>query len=209
MKNLKKLRVSYVGFFHETNTYLTEGMGETTLDRMRSFRGDEIKQLKGTAIGGPVDVCEEKGWELLPGVLFYIDWCFSTVSDQCWKDAKKEMMDTLKSQLPMDIVYLSVHGAGMVNNTNDLEGDLAESVRALVGKDTMIVWSGDLHGKVTDKMKDNMNFFSTCKEYPHMDMNVCARDAMYRAAAILAGESHPTPAYRRVPLMMPVSNTEQ
>ena len=25
MKTLEKLRISYVGFFHETNTYLTEG----------------------------------------------------------------------------------------------------------------------------------------------------------------------------------------
>ena len=96
MKDKTKLRVSYVGFFHETNTYLTEGMGETTLERMRTFRGNEIKALRGTAIGGPVDVCEEKGWELLPGVLFYPDWCFSTVNDQAWKDAKKEIMDTLK-----------------------------------------------------------------------------------------------------------------
>jgi len=48
VKNSKTLRVSYVGFFHETNTYLTEGMGETTLDRMRTFRGDQIKkELKG------------------------------------------------------------------------------------------------------------------------------------------------------------------
>jgi microcystin degradation protein MlrC len=208
MKNLKKLRVSYVGFFHETNTYLTEGMGETTLDKMRTFRGDQIKALKGTALGGPVDVCEEKGWELLPGVLFAADWGFGLVNAQAWKDAKKEMLDTLKTQLPMDIVYLCLHGAGVVDKTPDLEGDLAESVRALVGKDTMIVWSGDLHGKITDKMKDNMNFFSACKEYPHLDMNVCARDVMQRAAAILAGESHPTPAYRKVPLMMPVSNTE-
>ncbi|SIO14420.1 M81 family metallopeptidase [Algoriphagus halophilus] len=210
LKKNKKLRVSYVGFFHETNTYLTEGMGETTLDRMRTFRGDQIKNmLKGTAIGGAVDVCEEEGWDLLPGIMYYIDWCFSTVSDQAWKDAKKEIMDTLKSQMPVDIVYLGVHGAGMVNSTNDLEGDLAESVRELVGKDTMIVWSGDLHGKITDKMKDNMNFFSACKEYPHMDMNACARDVMYRGAAILAGESHPTPAYRKVPLMMGMSNTEE
>ena len=44
MKTLEKLRISYVGFFHETNTYLTEGMGETTLDRMRTFRGDQIKK---------------------------------------------------------------------------------------------------------------------------------------------------------------------
>jgi microcystin degradation protein MlrC len=99
MKDKTKLRASYVGFFHETNTYLTEGMGETTLERMRTFRGNEIKALRGTAIGGPVDVCEEKGWELLPGVMFYIDWCFSTVSDQCWKDAKKEIIDTLRIQL--------------------------------------------------------------------------------------------------------------
>ena len=60
MINSKQLRVSYVGFFHETNTYLTEGMRETTLDRMRTFQGDQIKQeLKGTAIGGASDVCEE------------------------------------------------------------------------------------------------------------------------------------------------------
>ena len=144
-------------------------------------------------MGGPVHVCEENGWELLPGVLFAADWGFGLVSEQAWKDAKKEMLDTLKTQLPMDIVYLSLHGASVVDKTPDLEGDLAESVRALVGKDTMIVWSGDLHGKITDKMKDNMNFFSACKEYPHLDMNVCARDAMYRAVATLAGESHPTP----------------
>ncbi|MDF2233167.1 M81 family metallopeptidase [Albimonas sp. CAU 1670] len=63
-----KLRVCCVGFFHETNTYLTEGMGETTLDNMRIFRGDEIKAFRGTALGGAVDVCEENGWELLPGL---------------------------------------------------------------------------------------------------------------------------------------------
>ncbi|HBB9966281.1 M81 family metallopeptidase [Vibrio parahaemolyticus] len=207
---LKNLKVACVGFFHESNTYLTEAMGETELDSMRVFRGDQIKAaLRGTAIGGPVDVCEEEGWELVPGVVYYIDSSFSTVSDQAWKDAKKDIMDTLKAQLPLDMVYLCVHGGGMVKSTPDLEGDLAESVRALVGKDTMIVWSGDLHGKITDKMKDNMNFFSACKEYPHMDMNAAGRDAMYRGAAILAGESHPTVAYHKMPMLMPMSNTEE
>ena len=41
------------------------------------------------------------------------------------------MLDTLKTQLPMDIVYLCLHGAGVVDKTPDLEGDLAESVRTL------------------------------------------------------------------------------
>ncbi|HAS6188520.1 TPA: M81 family metallopeptidase [Vibrio vulnificus] len=59
-----------------------------------------------------------------------------------------------------------------------------------------IVWSGDLHGKITEKMKDNMNFFSACKEYPHMDMSTAGRGG----AAILAGESHPTVAYHKMPM---------
>lgn len=209
MTSSKKLRVSCVGFFHETNTYLTEGMGETTLDTMRTFRGDEIKALRGTALGGAVDVCEEKGWELLPGLIYGPDSSFGLVNAQAWKDAKKEILATLEAHMPLDIVYLALHGAGVVDKTPDLEGDLAETVRGLVGKDTMIVWSGDLHGKITDKMVENMNFFSACKKYPHLDMNETARDAMYRAAAILAGESHPTPAYRKVPLMMPLANTEE
>ena len=204
-----KLRVCCVGFFHETNTYLTEGMGETTLDNMRIFRGDEIKALRGTALGGAVDVCEENGWDLLPGLIYGPDSSFGLVNAQFWSDAKEEMLETLRAQMPLDIVYLALHGAGVVDETPDLEGDLAESVRELVGEDTMIVWSGDLHGKITDQMKDNMNFFSACKKYPHLDMNEAARDAMYRAAAILAGESNPTPAFRKVPLLMPVSNTEE
>ena len=205
----EKLRVCCVGFFHETNTYLTEGMGETTLDNMRIFRGDDIKALRGTALGGAVDVCEENGWDLLPGLIYGPDSSFGLVNAQFWSDAKKEMLDTLKAQMPLDIVYLALHGAGVVDKTPDLEGDLAESVRKLVGEDTMIVWSGDLHGKITDQMKASMNFFSACKKYPHLDMNEAARDAMYRAAAILAGESTPTPAFRKVPLLMPVSNTEE
>jgi len=66
------------------------------------------------------------------------------------------------------------------------------SVRALAGKDTVIVWSGDLHGKITNKMVDNMNFFSTCKKHPHPDMNECLTDAVSCGAAIVTGESHPT-----------------
>ncbi|WP_231894857.1 hypothetical protein [Vibrio vulnificus] len=45
-------------------------------------------------------------------------------------------------------------------------------------------------------MKDNMNFFNACKEYPHMDMSTAGRGG----AAILAGESHPTVAYHKMPM---------
>ncbi|MCV2874582.1 M81 family metallopeptidase [Defluviimonas sp. WL0050] len=80
-KKSGKLRVCCVGFFHETNTYLTEGMGETTLDNMRIFRGDEIKALRGTALGGAVDVCEENGWDLLPGLIYGPDSSWNASSD--------------------------------------------------------------------------------------------------------------------------------
>lgn len=204
----QKTRVAYTGFFHETNTYVTGAMGQTTLDRMRVFRGDSIKTLKGTAVGGPVDECEANGWELLPGALFFVDSTFGLVNEKAYKDAKQEILDTLKTQLPVDMVYLCVHGAGVVDKIPDLEGDLAESVRALVGARTLIIWSGDLHGKVTQKMTDNMDFVSACKEYPHMDMNACARDALRRGAAILAGTSRPTIAFRKVPLLMMMNSTE-
>ena len=45
-------------------------------------KGDQIKALKGTAVGGVVDTCKEKGWVLLRGVLFHTDTSFSTVADQ-------------------------------------------------------------------------------------------------------------------------------
>jgi len=73
----------------------------------------------------------------------------------------------------------------------------------------VIVLPGDLHGKITNKMVNNMNFFSTCKKCPHPDVNECSTDAVCRGAAIVAGESDPTPAHHKVPLLVQIGNAEE
>lgn len=204
----KKIKVAYSGFFHETNTYATSATGKTSLDSMVVYRGAQIFALRGSALGGPVDECFDNDWELLPGALFIMKDTFGLVDQQCYRMARQEILDTLQGQLPVDVVYLLVHGAGVVEDMPDLEGDLVASVRALVGENTVIVSSADLHGKVTEQVARNYDFFSACKEYPHSDLSDCARNALSIGVSIAQGLLRPTMAWHKVPLLLGLSTTE-
>src|SRR5688572_27918304 len=53
--------------------------------------------------------------------------------------------EDLKKALPIDAVYLCLHGAMVVETYEDGEGELLERVRKIVGPDIPVVASLDLH----------------------------------------------------------------
>ncbi|WP_231942534.1 M81 family metallopeptidase [Cupriavidus taiwanensis] len=46
---------------------------------------------------------------------------------------KHEILDGIRAALPVYGLLLALHGAGVANGTEDLEGNLALAVRALAG----------------------------------------------------------------------------
>ena len=50
----------------------------------------------------------------------------------------------------MDGICLGLHGAGVAEETDDLEAYTLEKVREIVGDDMPITVTLDLHGNITD-----------------------------------------------------------
>jgi microcystin degradation protein MlrC len=82
-------------------------------------------------------------------------------------ELKTEFLQRLKDLLPLDGVYLAVHGAMYVEGMEDAEGDWIASTRELVGKDCLIAASFDLHGSLSRRIIDNLDMLSAFRTAPH------------------------------------------
>ena len=81
---------------------------------------------------------------------------------------------------------LVLHGAGVVDGAEDMEGDLARQVRAVIG-DRPLVAPFDLHGNVSDSMAALFDVMLPCHLYPHTDMEARGLEAVRLLPALLDG----------------------
>ncbi|HEU5431270.1 MAG TPA: M81 family metallopeptidase, partial [Thermomicrobiales bacterium] len=116
-----------------------------------------------------------------------------------------ELTAGLKARGPFNGVLLALHGAMVVEDEDDGDGEIIERVRAVVGPNTPLVVSMDLHANLTRRclqFADAIVGFRTC---PHVDQ----RDTGRRAAAILVRMLRegvrPTMAFVKLPMVVPAS----
>lgn len=120
---------------------------------------------------------------------------------------KAEFLERLKATLPIDGLYLAMHGAMNVEGMDDAEGDWISAARAVIGPDVPVAASYDLHGNVTQKIIDQLDIFAGYRTAPHIDV----RETMVRAWSMLvrtlkSGEK-PGVAWAPVPVLLPGERT--
>lgn len=120
---------------------------------------------------------------------------------------KAEFLERLKATLPIDGLYLAMHGAMNVEGMDDAEGDWISAARTVVGPDVPVAASYDLHGNVTQKIVDQLDIFAGYRTAPHIDV----RETMVRAWSMLVralktGEK-PGVAWAPVPVLLPGERT--
>lgn len=65
---------------------------------------------------------------------------------------------------------LALHGAMVVEDAPDGEGELLLAVRKLVGPDIPVICTLDLHGNITQAMLDNATVLIGYDKNPHVDL---------------------------------------
>ena len=120
---------------------------------------------------------------------------------------KAEILDGIKAALPLDGVYLAMHGAMFVEGLFDAEGDFIAAVRALVGPDVLIAASYDLHGNVSQAIIDSLDIFSTYRTAPHIDVQDTMRRAVTMLVRALRSGQRPVVAWAPVPVLLPGERT--
>jgi len=199
------LRIAVGGITHETNTYVP---WPTTLDMFRVARGEEVLLTEGTGTGtgGMLERARQLGAEVFP-LLNATAAPWGVIDQGAYEMLKTELLDGLMAALPLDIVGLDIHGAGVTEETDDLEADLCRAVREVVGDDTVIVVIHDLHGNVTQDQADAVDAIFCCHNYPHDDYLERGHEAIDFAVKVLDGELRPTTHVERLPLLMPTTTT--
>lgn len=110
------------------------------------------------------------------------------------------------AEAPLDGVVLDIHGAASVVGLDDMEGDLARAVRAVVGPECLLSSGMDLHGNVSRALAETVDLLTTYRTAPHVDW----RETKERAArnlvdrlALPEGRRRPAKAWVPVPILLP------
>ena len=81
----------------------------------------------------------------------------------------------------LDGVAVSMHGATMAENSEDVCGDVLQAIREAVGEEIPISVAFDLHANITEKIMKNADYICGFQEYPHIDQ----WETGYRASSLL------------------------
>lgn len=209
--NLQGKRIAVGGFLHETNTFQQQRTTYADFaeagDRTPLTRGPAVlERFNGvnTSIAGALDVLKPTGANLLP-----LPWTSATPSGYVTKDAFERIaamfVEDLRASLPVDGVFLSLHGAMVAEHCEDPESELLARVRGLVGPSVPVVASLDLHSNTTPRMFELTDAMVAYTTYPHVDMADTGSKAARLLVSLVTGGRRLEKAYRQLPYLIPLT----
>ncbi len=125
------------------------------------------------------------------------------VERKTYEALKTEFLDRLRKLLPLDGLYLAMHGAMFVQGMQDAEGDWIAAVREVVGSDCLITASYDLHGNLSRRVIDHLDMLSAFRTAPHIDREETARRACDMLISCLEKKIRPALVWVPIPVLMP------
>jgi microcystin degradation protein MlrC len=134
-----------------------------------------------------------EGFTLIEGSCFAASPA-GTTSRADYETMRDEILAQVKAALPLDGVLLGLHGAMVAHGYDDVEGDIVERVRALVGPGCVIGVELDPHCHLTLKRIRLADITILYKEFPHTDVVDRAEDLLTLVLRTIRKEIKPTQA---------------
>ncbi len=207
---MNKKRIAIGGFQHETNTFAP--MLATFADFVMPdawpglTRGPEMLTAvagRNLPITGFVEACGGEH-ELIP-LLWGSAEPSSYVSNHAFDTITGMMVEALHQAGPLDAVYLDLHGAMVVEDHEDGEGEVVRRVRQVVGDKLPVVVSLDFHANITEALSRLATGMTVYRTYPHLDMAHTGGRAFQLLDHVLK-HGAPACAFRRVPFLLPLTS---
>jgi microcystin degradation protein MlrC len=186
---------------HETNTFspiatpLTafgHGNGPAFGDAARQrFRGTN------TPMGAYLDLAEREGAEIATPVAAEA-WPSNKTSRATFEQLVRPLEEAVRKGC--DAALLDLHGAMVIEDCDDAEGEIVKRLRAIAPALPIAV-TLDYHTNLSADLVDHATVITGYKTYPHVDMydvGKLAGDIMVRT---LAGEIEPVMAWGWLPLL--------
>jgi microcystin degradation protein MlrC len=126
------------------------------------------------------------------------------VTRDAFERISAELIAELSQQMPVDAIYLDLHGAMVTEDFEDGEGELLRRIRACVGQDMPIAISLDYHANVTPDIVDYVDSVSGYLTYPHVDRPETGIRAAHAMQHLLKHGRTPGRALRKIPFLVPL-----
>ena len=185
-------RIVIGGIWHETNTF------SPVITDYESFR---IAGGEAVLEGGLGEVGSKEEIELVPTFVAR-SVPSGLVRKETYLRLKAELLEQLGNALPVDGVYLKLHGAMEVEDIGDGESDLVSAVRDITGPEALISVSLDLHGNISPLVVEKADILTAFRTAPHRDEDETCRRALELLIRALKEELRPVPAMIKPPLLL-------
>ncbi|UTW51592.1 M81 family metallopeptidase [bacterium SCSIO 12827] len=203
-------RIAIGGFLHETHCFVPMRTDYDYYARGGEFpplarRAQIIERTKGGSFGmsGFLDTIDPSH-ELVPLIWGHAG-AGGYITDDCFERIVGELVGMLSQAMPVDAVYLDLHGAMCSETFPDAEGEVLRRVRACIGPDVPLVISLDYHVNLTQQMVDNIDGVAIYLTYPHIDrQHTGARSARILMRVLEEGIPRGK-ALRRIPFLLPLN----
>ena len=91
------------------------------------------------------------------------------VTREAYESLVGKTLNMLKENGPYDGLFFDIHGAMSVVGLDDPEGDFIERIRKIIGTETIISTSMDLHGNVSWRLAKHSDLITCYRLAPHED----------------------------------------
>ncbi len=187
------LRIAYGGIGIECSTY----------SRLRT-RMDDFTILRDAALSSsarfqflkrqPVTFMPTLVASAVPG---------GPIERKTYDTIKAEFLKRLAALLPLDGLFLPMHGAMFVEGMQDAEADWYQAARKVVGPRCLLSASYDLHGNISQPIIDTIDMLSAFRTAPHIDREETLLRATGMLLHCLRENIRPILMWAPIPVLMP------
>lgn len=195
-------RIAMAGIGIESSTF---SPARSTIANFTLMRGNEMMRIypfmkEGASIRGRANWFPAMRARSLPG---------GAVTRETYEAFVEEILDSLQKNLPYDGLFFDIHGAMSVVGLDDPEGDFITRVRQVIGDQTIISTTMDLHGNVSIPLAEHSDLINCYRMAPHEDaMETKERAMLLLLDRIESGKGKP--AYKAripIPILLPGEQT--
>lgn len=201
--------IAVAGLACETSSF---SPARTLAPAFHPRRGSEILEKypfikPGTPLGDAVNWQGSLIGHALPG---------GVVTRDAFEELTAEILSSLSdinsnSESGIDGLWFDIHGAMCVEGIEDAEAELLRRIRVIVGTETLVSASMDLHGNVSQQLAHQTDLITCYRMAPHEDTMETKERACRHLVELLSSGSRehkrPLKAWVQVPILLPGEQT--
>lgn len=187
-QNRPEKRVFLAEFMHETNSF-------------HPLKTTKFIFRKSSAGIAPIAAWKDSELTIVPGVGARPDGG-GTVDGKACREAIARIVQSLRDAMPVDGVFIRLHGAMFAEGVGPGEIVLVEEIRRVVGPDVPIACTFDLHGNIPARLGEAGDILVGFKTAPHIDRQETAEHAARLLRDTLRGEIKPVSYVLPIPIIV-------